>query len=244
MPTNSRCLAALAAAAVLGVPTALTLPAAEAAAAPLCFGQTVTMLGTAGDDTLIGSEDVRDVIYGGGGNDTIIGGEFYADGTAPDLLCGGPGNDYVKGARGNDKLNGGDGDDTVDGSNGADVEAGNDGNDRVGSGSFEDADAADDVMRGGPGNDTMVTGWGRDQVSGDGGADTLKDVECDGPTVLNGGAGKDYLESFSSSYDGYGTVCASGAAADRIVGGGGTDTAKVDRPDSVSTVERLTRLTA
>jgi Ca2+-binding RTX toxin-like protein len=233
----------LSTAAALALGGAFLLPLSTAqAAAPTCFGQTVTIMGTAGDDNIYASEAVSDVIYGGGGNDVIIGGEFYESGTAPDLLCGGPGNDWIKGARGNDKLNGGDGDDRVNGSNGADIVQGNAGNDTVGEGSFADADGKNDTVRGGSGNDVLMAGWGQDKLYGDDGADTLTDNECDGPTVLNGGAGNDYLESWSSSFEGWhGNVCAD--VADQIVGAGGTDTAEVDRLDSVSTVERITRIT-
>lgn len=188
---------------------------------------------------------MSDVIYGGGGNDTIIGGDFYwsdnIPGQAPDLLCGGPGADRVTGSPGNDKLNGGDGNDYVDGENGADLEQGNAGNDRVGQGSFEDADSANDVMRGNGGNDVMYGGWGSDKMYGDAGADQLYDVECSA-TLLNGGSGDDYMESWSSSFEGWhGNVC--NFVADQVVGSTGIDTAQVDRLDSVTTVERLTRIT-
>jgi Ca2+-binding RTX toxin-like protein len=222
------------------------LTPAQATTTPTCFGRPATIIGTDGPDTLIGQGGVSDVIYGGGGNDVIVGGDFYGDdavpGSAPDLLCGGPGADRVTGSPGNDKLNGGDGNDYVDGGNGADLEQGNAGDDRVGKGSFADADRANDVSKGGTGNDTLAAGWGKDKLYGEAGADTLYDEECDGPTVLNGGGGKDYLESWSSSFEGWhGNVCSS--VADRVAGGNGTDTAQVDRLDSVSTVERLTRVT-
>jgi Ca2+-binding RTX toxin-like protein len=221
--------------------TGLLIAPAEAAL-PTCFGMTVTLMGTPGPDTLLGKAEVSEVIHGGGGNDTIIGGEFYDSGTAPDLLCGGPGDDHVKGAPGNDKLNGGDGQDRVDGANGADLEQGNAGNDTVGAGSFSDADDADDVINGGNGNDEVLGGRGRDKLSGGGGADRLIDTECDGPTTLNGGAGNDYIESWSSSLAGWhDNIC--DQVADRVNGGGGTDTAEVDRRDSVVYVERLTRIT-
>ena len=234
MRTRPTLFATLLALAVSGV----FLAPAEAAL-PTCFGQTVTIMGTDGDDTLTGDAAVRDVIYGGLGNDTIVGGDFYDNGTEPDLLCGGPGNDRVKGARGNDKLNGGDGDDFVDGSNGVDIEQGNAGNDRVGFGSFADADSAADTMRGGPGNDYMVAGFGNDKVYGQGGNDQLYDQECEA-TLLNGGTGTDYLESFWSSYGG--EPCH--FIADNIVGGDGVDTAKVDSLDTVSTVENVTRVSS
>jgi Ca2+-binding RTX toxin-like protein len=226
-----------------GILGALLIPVGSAAAAtPTCFGQPVTMMGTEGPDELIGRSDVRDVIYGAGGDDYVSGGDFYGAGAAPDLLCGGPGNDHLEGSPGNDKLNGGDGNDEVDGGNGADVEQGNAGDDTVGQGSFADADAADDISRGGIGNDTLYGGWGRDKLYGEAGNDTIYDSECDGPTVLDGGPGNDYLESWSSSFDGWhGNVCSS--VADSVAGGTGTDTAQVDQLDSVSAVERLTLIT-
>ena len=232
------CVLTTVAVAALGATSLVSMTTADAAA-PTCFGQPVTIMGTAGDDKLTGLGDVSDVIYGGGGDDYILGGEFYGDGNAPDLLCGGPGRDRVLGSPGNDKLNGGDGNDNVDGANGADVEQGNAGNDRVGQGSFADADSANDVMRGGGGNDVLAGGWGRDRMYGQAGADQLFDYECDGPTVLNGGAGNDYLESWSSSFEGYTDAC--GTVADRVSGGLGSDTAVVDGPDTVTTTETITR---
>lgn len=100
-----------------------------------------------------------------------------------------------------------------------------------------------DVLRGGGGNDELIGGWGQDRLLGNAGADTLIDAECDGPTLLDGGTGNDYLESWSSSFDGWhGSLCDS--VTDRVIGNGGTDTAEVDRRDYVSTVERLTRVTS
>jgi Ca2+-binding RTX toxin-like protein len=227
---------------VLVVSTAVSGVGPAEATLPTCFGMSVTMMGTPGADTLIGEAGVSDVIYGAGGDDVIIGGEFYDDGTAADLLCGGPGADFVKGARGNDKLNGGDGNDRVDGSNGADLEQGNGGNDRVGAGSFADADRAADIGNGGDGRDELIGGWGKDRLSGGGGSDRLIDTECGGPTTLNGGAGNDYLESWSSSFEGWqANIC--DEVSDRVNGGGGTDAATVDRRDFVVHVERLTRIT-
>ena len=231
--------------ALAAVPITLLSPAhaAPTPSPPSCFGKPATIVGTPGNDTLVGQGGVSDVIWGGGGNDTIIGGDFYGEdqipGSAPDLLCGGPGDDRVLGSPGNDKLSGGKGNDRVDGENGADVEQGNAGRDRVGSGSFADADAANDVSRGGPGNDVLLGGWGKDKLYGQGGADQIVDEECDGPTLLSGGAGNDYLESWSSSFEGYGeNVC--NVVGDHVIGGLGSDTAKVDGLDSVRRVEHVT----
>jgi Ca2+-binding RTX toxin-like protein len=237
--------AAIAATAIAGLPLVSSAVPSQAAT-PTCFGKPATIVGSAGPDTLVGQGGVSDVIFGGGGNDYISGGDFYGGdaipGNAPDLLCGGPGDDRVTGSPGNDKLNGGDGNDYVDGGNGADLEQGNAGNDTVGKGSFADADSANDVMHGNGGNDVLNGGWGKDKLYGDAGADQLYDEECDGPTLLNGGAGDDYMESWSSSFDGWhGNVCNS--VADQVVGDIGIDTAQVDRLDSVTTVEHVTRIT-
>jgi Ca2+-binding RTX toxin-like protein len=233
--------ASVAAAASSGLLLPALFPITVASAAePTCFGQAVTIMGTSESDTITGDPDVSDVIYGGGGNDYIYGAsEWTHRDEAPDLLCGGPGDDYLKGATGDDKLKGGVGDDEVNGSLGDDVERGNAGNDEIGEGSYEDADSADDVMFGGRGDDYLIAGEGRDRMFGQSGADRLIDTECDGPTVLSGGNGRDYLESFESSLGG-GTVC--DALADRVIGAGGIDTATVDRLDRVSTVERITRV--
>jgi len=223
----------------LFLPALFPIPLAYAAV-PTCFGQPVTIMGTSGPDDLFGEPDVSDVIYGGGGDDFIYGAtDWTGPDEAPDLLCGGPGDDYLRGATGDDRLKGGGGDDIVNGSLGADVENGNAGNDRIGEGSYEDADSADDVMRGGPGADYLLAGEGRDRMYGQSGADRLIDQECDGPTVLSGGNGRDYLESFESSLGG-GTLC--DALADRVIGARDVDTAKVDRLDRVTTVEHITRV--
>ena len=94
------------------VAAALT-PLTAAQATPTCFGQPATIVGTDGPDALIGQGGVSDVIYAGAGDDYISGGDFYGDdaipGHAPDLLCGGPGEDRFAGSPGSDELNGGDG---------------------------------------------------------------------------------------------------------------------------------------
>ena len=212
-----------------------------AAATPLCFGEPATIVGTAGADDLQGSDEVSDVIYGRGGNDRISGGDFYGSAEHPDLLCGGPGRDDISGSAGNDRINGGNGADRLRGNNGADVLQGNLGNDTLIEESIADSDRVNDILRGGDGNDTLSSGWGKDRLFGNAGADTLEDAECDGPTLLVGGAGDDDLSSWTSSFEGWGSwVC--DEVADRVLGRAGADTAKVDRRDSVSTVERITRV--
>ena len=223
-----------------------------ASSLPTCMNRTVTIMGTDGPDRLIGQSGVSDVIYGGLGNDQINGGDFYEEddvpGRAPDYNCGGPGADYIVGGPGNDHINGGDGNDTLWGQRGDDVVRGNAGADHLRDLSCADCDSGDDVQVGGPGPDDIFGGYGVDRLEGNGGADSVIDLECDGPTTLLGGGGDDYLESWSSSFEGWhGNVCAvyfgDSASHDRVNGGLGEDTAQVDTVDSVLAVEHLTRIT-
>src|SRR5215210_5515741 len=101
--------------AIVGAIAVVALPAvgsgpASSSSAPACFGHPATIVGTVGDDRLVGQSGVSDVIVGLGGNDHISGGDFYGEdeipGDAPDFLCGGRGADYVSGSPGDDNLNG------------------------------------------------------------------------------------------------------------------------------------------
>src|SRR5690242_2714094 len=77
---------------------ALLLFGAAQAQAKKCDGKKVTIMGTAGNDHIVGKK-ASDVIYGGGGNDVITGGP-----NGNDTICGGPGNDNINGGRGFDNL--------------------------------------------------------------------------------------------------------------------------------------------
>jgi predicted extracellular nuclease len=78
-----------------------------------CQGLVPTIVGTEGDDVLVGTNG-RDVIAGLGGDDVIRGGN------GEDVICGGLGNDRISGDNGDDVLLGGFGDDVIDGGNGDD----------------------------------------------------------------------------------------------------------------------------
>jgi hypothetical protein len=69
----------------------------------MCFGRPATIVGTPGNDRLVGHSGAADVIWGGGGNDFIVGGDFFGDdgvpGSAPDLLCGDHGRRRAMGER-------------------------------------------------------------------------------------------------------------------------------------------------
>jgi Tol biopolymer transport system component len=73
-----------------------------------CKGQPVTIVGTAGDDTIPGTTGA-DVVHGLDGNDTINGGN------GKDILCGGLGNDRINGGKGKDQLIGNKGKDRLNG---------------------------------------------------------------------------------------------------------------------------------
>jgi Ca2+-binding RTX toxin-like protein len=78
-----------------------------------CEGETATIVGTPGDDELVGTED-RDVIAALEGDDEIqgLGGD--------DLLCGDEGNDTMFGGDGDDIMEGDEGDDNMFGGDNAD----------------------------------------------------------------------------------------------------------------------------
>jgi Ca2+-binding RTX toxin-like protein len=109
-------MAALALLAVVGAGTVLgdETTASEPAAVPKCLGKTATIVGTEGDDELVG-HDEADVIVGLGGNDHIVGRK------GADVACGGDGDDRIAGGKGNDKLFGGPGRDGLKGGPGHDV---------------------------------------------------------------------------------------------------------------------------
>lgn len=124
-----------------------------------CEGFAVTMLGTAGNDRLLGNDIIdglggNDVICGGAGNDSLVGG------TGQDRLNGGSGGDNLLGSAGDDRLNAGIGDDRLSGGPGADDLTGGGGHDRLDGGSgndnLQDRDGRRDHMNGGAGRDRCL----------------------------------------------------------------------------------------
>lgn len=125
--------------------------------------------GTAGGDTIVGTQ-FADVIACGGGDDTVRGrggndvikcgsGDDRIDGGAGnDRISGGPGRDRFSGEKGDDKLSGGTGKDTLKGDSGDDTLRGNAGKDKLFGGPGRDLlfRGAGDVLSGGPGKDRMV----------------------------------------------------------------------------------------
>lgn len=134
----------------------------------MCQGQTVTILGTNGNDTINGTEG-PDVIAGLGGNDIIqgLGGDdVICGGAGNDTLFGGAGNDLIQGDEGNDFLFGGAGNDTLVGGAGRDTLLGESGADVL------NGNSGDDLLLGGPGDDDLNGGSGGDvcDAAGDSGS--------------------------------------------------------------------------
>jgi len=163
-------------------------PAGAGAAAPTsCGGQTVTILGTGGDDVLHGTPG-PDVIHGRGGNDTIsgLGGD--------DVICGGKGDDTIHGGSGDDQLFGQSGADDLFGKTGSDAISGGSGADRIVGGAGPDhltGKSGQDVIRGQAGRDSIGGGDGRDAVYGGSGSDDISGGP--GDDGLLGGSGGDKL---------------------------------------------------
>jgi Ca2+-binding RTX toxin-like protein len=150
---------------------------------------------SSGDDVIIGSEQLGDVIDALDGDDRVEGRG------GNDLLQGGAGNDLLLGDSGNDTLHGGVGHDTLDGGEGVDHLAGGDGDDQL------QGAAGNDVLQGGVGNDTLDGGEDNDQLAGGDGDDRLDGAG--GHDTLQGDAGNDTL--------------AGGAGDDQLAGGSGND---------------------
>lgn len=156
-----------------------------------CAGRQTTIVGTGGDDFLIGTFE-RDVIAGLGGNDTIqgLGGNDVICGDAgDDDIDGGGGSDLILGGSGNDELRGGAGNDKLKGQKGDDELSGDEGRDRV---------------IGNGGSDHLLGGEGDDVLRGGGGADTL--IGTPGYDVDDGGGGRDECEESDDEFTGCETV--------------------------------------
>ena len=123
--------------------------------------------GDAGNDIIIGGDDI-DLIYGGAGNDKI-----YA-GYGRNAVYGGKGNDIIIGGWDNDRLFGDAGNDTIYGGGDTDTIHGGDGNDIIYGGS------GNDRIETGKGSDTIYfegTEHGLDEVSSEGGATTFRFID-------------------------------------------------------------------
>ncbi|NNF56576.1 MAG: ExeM/NucH family extracellular endonuclease [Acidimicrobiales bacterium] len=118
----------------------------------LCNGLVPTIVGTPGDDVIVGTNKA-DVIMGLGGDDVINGlngKDVICGGPGDDEIDGGNGTDLILGGRGNDTISGGNAGDDIRGGSGDDTLYGNNGNDAI------DGGAGTDTCDGGLGNNTSV----------------------------------------------------------------------------------------
>ena len=166
------------------------------------------ILGSEGDDVLLGTAGA-DVIEAGGGDDTIIGVE------GDDIIDGGTGNDTISGAGGDDIIVGGEGSDTVsfvEDTAGVQVDLG--AGTATGAGTGTDTITEVENVAGGAGDDIIIGDEFDNVLDGGAGNDTIIGLESD--DVIIGGTGNDFL------YAGAGDdIVDAGPGDDIIVGGSG-----------------------
>jgi Ca2+-binding RTX toxin-like protein len=177
---------------------------------------------------------------GGDGNDRLFGGDgvnAMSGGPGADSLFGGPDSDFLDGDGGDDTLIGAEGDDSLYGGGGDDEIEGGPGNEVGQQGRLAGIDGGpgNDVLTGGGGDDLMEGRDGADSMDGGNGADKLRGGADDDGLV--GGAGRDVLVGG----DGPDDLHSRDGVPDDVIGGPGQDGALVDRIDTVSGVEDVTR---
>lgn len=116
----------------------------------------VELVGSRGDDVMVGPKYEGAVFHGGAGNDRLIA--RSKRGKSVHRFFGGAGDDLLQGGSGRDHLDGGTGDDTILGGAGRNVIFGGHGN---------------DVIEDGEGASVIHTGPGRNRVISEGGEDTI-----------------------------------------------------------------------
>lgn len=180
---------------------------------PLCNGLEPTYLGSMGDDTI----EARGVILARDGNDTIT-----ADRTS--TVCGGKGDDTIRGWLLDDWIHGGAGNDTITGWPGNDVLIGGAGNDTLEFADEQDVSVDLEAGLATIGHDVdLITEF--ENVVGSAGHDTIKGT--DGPNVLVGGSGRDVIDGRGGPDVLEGKtgddVLMGGPGHDTLNGGGGRD---------------------
>jgi hypothetical protein len=150
--------------------------------------QAIRFLGGYGADQFLNSTNLAATILGEAGNDTLIDGAANSSligGDGNDTLRAGSGADRVVGGAGNDQLEGSYGNDTIEGGDGDDWLYGMAGNDRLTGGN-----GADHLL-GGTGNDKLFGGLGYDWIFGNDGNDFMDAGSGLYAGELDGGEGTD-----------------------------------------------------
>jgi Ca2+-binding RTX toxin-like protein len=230
----------------------------------LCLTCDGGLVGGGGADTLHGG-DGRDTLRGGRGSDTIMGAggnDHIYGGPGNDTIVAGPGGDALLPGPGDDTVGGRSGTDTVlffarrlptgvtaDLRTG--LATGGAGNDTLTSieclfgTSYEDrlwGDSDDECFAGLGGTDVIHGRGGRDSLRGDASHDRLfggagRDVieGGAGDDLIVGGAGRDRLRG----NEGDDRLRAKDGVSDRVGGGSGFDSARVDPSDITRLIEKL-----
>ena len=191
-----------------------------------CDGEWPTIIGTTGDDEILGRPR-RDVIVTGKGNDEVLARGGH------DLVCLGEGDDQGVGGLGRDVIFGGGGIDLLRGGEGADALHGGGGRDQL------RGDAGGDRLFGNGGSDLLTGGAGDDVLDGGSGRDTVSYPSATGPVNVNlaakwvTGEGKDRLFRIANAIgsrhddrlvgDGGGNRLVGGHGDDELFGGAGDD---------------------
>ena len=151
-----------------------------------------------GNDTMIATNALSNVFYGGNGNDSLVGGSgggtLLSGGEGSDTLRAGSGTTTMTGGAGSDQIFGGSAGDVALGGRDADTLQGEGGNDSLSGESGSDrlwGGEGEDSLDGGFDADTLDGGLGNDKVNGDRGDDSL--IGGQGNDSLEGGAGFDVL---------------------------------------------------
>jgi Ca2+-binding RTX toxin-like protein len=165
-----------------------------------CFGRPATIVGTDGDDEILGTAG-PDVIVSLDGDDSIQAGP------GADYVCAGPGRDDLVGGSGNDVLSGDTGPDGLVGNRGHDVGHGGGGDDHWGDSEPRTighdrffGGSGDDFARGELGRDAFFGGQGVDSLAGGRGDDRLGGG-ADAGDVLLGFLGNDALDGGAGGSD-------------------------------------------
>jgi len=192
---------------------ALPMPSARAQVTPLCFGKSPDQARAEGYNviSLAGGASSPVPVDGTDGNDFIVGSAApdQIDGKGgDDLICGKGGDDYLSGGAGSDRVKGGGGNDYIVG----DAQL-------TGSVTSRSSNAVDSGA-GGPGNDVLAGGAGNDVLLGNAGDD-----------ILRGKDGDDRLD-LGSPQTGVFIIAPTGAGADSLDGGAGTDRCPNDPQDA------------
>ncbi len=202
------------------------------------------VLGSAGDDSLVGGDGTNTLDYSGAGAPVTVdlaGARANGADIGSDTVSGfgvvntGTGADSVVGTGAAETLNGGAGGDTITGGGGADSIIGGAGNDSLSGGADSetiDGGVNNDTIVGSLGNDTLIGGDGRDGLNYTGSTAAVT-VDFANNAANGADIGTDSIVGFEQVATGSGDdtvvggtgneTIASGGGADTVVGGGGFD---------------------